>query len=273
MGSYFQGGSPANYTIGAARFWFNRLADEASNPKKYEGWFDVGNIVDHNLEQPIEVLDHFTTRSGTRTKDRSLVRQISEEIVFTLDELSVENLRMFLRGGAVTDVAAAAAGGTVVDEIGQMIEDKPVIMAGGKNPTVITVKSLDGLTTYVLDTDYTVVDIIGGYKAIQFKDGGTLVEGDFVKIGYKYDILAHKKFAPATNTELKGRGLMFGVSDTGQEFKRSWELIQIEPEGQFGLNDQDWSSFQLRVKVLDNSDSVPSAPFGLFEHYGKGTNL
>jgi hypothetical protein len=39
------------------------------------------------------------------------------------------------------------------------------------------------------------------------------------------------------------------------------------------LNDDDWSTFQLRLKILDDSVAVPTAPFGLFEHYGTGEDL
>lgn len=272
MGAYFQGGSPSNYTIGGSRFWFNRLADDSVSPVRYEGWRDMGNVVDSSLEQETEEQDHFSSKTGTRRKDRSLVKEIAEEILFTLDELSTENLRGFFRGGDVADVASSASVG-VVDEVAQLDHEDTKILGKGYNATSIVVKDITGVTTYVLDTDYTEENVIGGYKGIARIDGGTIDDGDFVRISYDYDMRAHRRFSPATNLEVKGQALFFAVSDTGNEFIRSFLNTQLEPEGAFELNDDDWSTFQLRLKILDDSVATPTAPFGLFEHYGTGEDL
>ena len=67
------GGSPALYTIGGTRFWFNRLSDALASPVRYEGWKDMGNVVDDNFEEEKDELDHHSSRHGTRKRDRSLV--------------------------------------------------------------------------------------------------------------------------------------------------------------------------------------------------------
>lgn len=270
--AFFQGGSPSNYTIGGSRFWFNRLADDSVSPVRYEGWRDMGNVVDSSLEQETEEQDHFSSKTGTRRKDRSLVKEIAEEILFTLDELSTENLRGFFRGGDVADVSAAASV-AVNDEIAQLDREDVRILGKGYAATSIEVKDITDTTTYVLDTDYTVVDVIGGYKGVARIDGGAIADGDFVRLNYEYDVRAHRRFSPATNLEVKGQALFFAVSDTGNEFIRSFLNSQLEPEGAFELNDDDWSTFQLRLKILDDSVATPTAPFGLFEHYGTGLDL
>jgi len=272
MGSYFQGGSINNYTIGAARFWFSRLVDSTTTPPKYEGYFDVGNIVDHSMEQTIDILDHFSGRTGTRKKDRSLVREFSEDILLTLDEYDCENLRAFLRGAAITSVPAGVGGGSVVDEVAQLIDTDTINLGKGYNASAIVVKDITGVTTYVLNTDYEVVDIIGGYKGIKRKGAG-ITSGAFVRINYTYDVRAHKLFMPLTVTEVLGQSVFFGVSDTGQEFIRSFRLVQLESEGALSMSADDWSSMQLRMKLLDDSGTTPTAPFGLFQHYGKGSNI
>jgi hypothetical protein len=255
MGTYYQGGSPANYTIGGVRFWFNRLADDQTTPVRYEGYQDMGNVVESSDEQATEEQDHYTAKTGVRIRDRSLVKQIEEEIVFTLDELSTENLRSFFRGSDVADVAAAT-GVAVTNEVMQAVGEEVRILGKGYNASSIVVKDISGSPTHVEDTDYTVVDIIGGYKGIKRIDGGGISDGDFLLVDYDYDIRAHKRFNPGTNLEVKGEALFFGVSDTGNEFIRSIALGQLEPEGAFSLNDDDWSNFQLRLKILDNSAAV-----------------
>jgi hypothetical protein len=334
--SFLQGGSPSNYTIGGARFWFSRLVDETATPPTYEGFRDMGNVVDSSQEQTIEELDHFSAKTGTRRKDRSLVTEISEEIVFTLDELSTENIRSFFRAGAVTNGDAVNAspsawvlstayavgdwvepttpagyvykcttagtsditepspwdttpGGTttdntvtwttyavptVTDEVMQLVATQLRILGNGYNAANVVVKDITGVTTYTVTTDYTLETISpGGYIGIKRVAGGTIADGEFVRVAYDYDTRERKIMYPATILEVIGQALFFGVSDTGNEFIRSFAKAQIEPEGAFELDDEDWSTFQLRLKILDNSDAVATAPFGVLEHLGTGQDI
>lgn len=334
MGNFYEGGSPQNYTIGGARFWFNRLVDDTVSPPRYEGFRDMGNVVDSSLEQAITELDHYSSKSGTRKRDRSLVTQIEEDITITLDEPNIENLRSFFRGGDVSDVAATPAtasgwvtttayalgdwvepttpngfiykataagtsgaseptwpttvGGTVVDgtvtwtaydipnvvdEVMQLSGTEVKALGNGYNAATIVVKDITGVTTYVKDTDYSEVAIIGSYVGIKRIEGGAISSGDFVRVGYDYEVRSHKLFSPATSLEVKGQALFFAVSDTGNEFVRSFRTAQIEPDGAFELNDEDWSTFDINLKILDDTSVTPTAPFGLFRHYGVGTDL
>ena len=271
---FFENGSPSNYTIGGARFWFNEDVDLTLSPPRRKGWRDMGNVVDHEFESEKEVLDHFSAKTGTRKKDRSVNREISEALVCTLDELSVLNLKNFFRGDTITDVAASVGGGTVDDEVMQLVGEELFMLGYGYNATGISVKSIDDLTTYVLDTDYEVeVDAISGYSGIRRIATGGIGDGDFVRVDYTYDIRAHKTFSPQTKSQREGQALFFGVSDTGNEFIRSFERVSMEPEGNFSINSEDWSQFQLRIEILDNSEAAPTEPFGLLRHYGVGTDL
>lgn len=276
MGSYFQGGSPSNYTIGGLRFWFSRLVDDSVSPVQYEGYQDFGNVVNHNFEQTVDELDHFSSRSGNRVKDRNVVRELSEALIMTFDELSIDNLRTFFRGAAMTAVAESLGGGAVVDEVHKVRIGEYTVLGKGYNASAIVVKDVTGAITYATPDDYTVEDHIGGFKRIVWAAGvagDNLVDGQIVRINYTYDIRAHRKFSPGVSTEILGTAVIFGVSRTGNEFIRPISRCSIQPEGQFALSDEDWSEFQLRLDILDNSEADAVNPFGIFEHYGKGTDL
>lgn len=274
MSSYFENGSPSNYTIGGARFWFNEDVDLSLTPPRRKGWRDMGNVVEHSFESEKDVLDHFSTKTGTRRKDRSVNREVTEALVLTLDELSTLNMKNFFRGDAITSVPASTATATVVDEVAQLSGTELVMLGNGYNASVVVVKDITGVTTYTVTTDYLlVVDSITGYTGIRRVDGGAISDGDYVRIGYTYDVRAHKKFSPQIKVSREGQALFFGVSDTGNEFMRSFNRVALDPEGNFSLNSEDWSQFQLRADILDDSAATPTAPFGLFLHYGVGTNL
>jgi hypothetical protein len=70
------------------------------------GYRDLGNIVELDLEPGSDELEHFTNRSGKRSKDKTLI--IEEKIMFnfTLDEVNIENMKLFFRGGSISNVGA-----------------------------------------------------------------------------------------------------------------------------------------------------------------------
>jgi hypothetical protein len=59
---------------------------------------DVGNCPRFEVEVTEETLDHFSSRSGTKLKDKQVVIETGYTLNFDLDEWSVANLAMFLKG-------------------------------------------------------------------------------------------------------------------------------------------------------------------------------
>lgn len=67
----------------------------ATPPASYT---DVGNCSRLEVEVTEEKLAHFSSRAGTRTKDKEIVLEIGYNVNFDLDEFSLANLAMFLKG-------------------------------------------------------------------------------------------------------------------------------------------------------------------------------
>lgn len=59
---------------------------------------DVGNCPSMNVLVDEEVLEHFSSRSGAKVKDKEVTLEVGYSGEFDLDEISVANLKMFLRG-------------------------------------------------------------------------------------------------------------------------------------------------------------------------------
>src|SRR4051812_41013509 len=62
---------------------------------------DLGNVPEFELTPTVDKLDHFSSRTGVRSKDRSIVREKSLTIRIVMDEITADNLGMALMG-AVT---------------------------------------------------------------------------------------------------------------------------------------------------------------------------
>ncbi len=83
-----------NYYIGKGRvFWTPEAGVER----------DLGNVPEFEFTPELEKLAHYSSRSGVPTKDREVVIEKSATLRIVMEELSLENLRMTLMGGAAAD--------------------------------------------------------------------------------------------------------------------------------------------------------------------------
>jgi hypothetical protein len=84
-----------NYTIGKGI---------ASFKKSGAGTFrDLGNVPAFEFTPTAEVLDHFSSRTGVKSKDRSVVVSLEGELKITMEEFTVENLALALMGNIDED--------------------------------------------------------------------------------------------------------------------------------------------------------------------------
>jgi len=58
---------------------------------------DLGNAPSVEVEVTEETLDHFSSRTGLKLKDKSVVLESGYMVNFELDELSVKNLQVYLK--------------------------------------------------------------------------------------------------------------------------------------------------------------------------------
>lgn len=91
--------SNENYTLGRGIVYF--MAEDDSP----QVWRDLGNVAEVEFTPTIDKLDHFSSRSGTRTKDKSVVLTRSATLRLVMDEWTPENLALALLG-EVTDLAS-----------------------------------------------------------------------------------------------------------------------------------------------------------------------
>lgn len=67
---------------------------------------DLGNAPEFELTPTIDKLDHFSSRAGVRSKDKSVVREKNLTARIVLDEITAENLQMALIGDTVVTNSA-----------------------------------------------------------------------------------------------------------------------------------------------------------------------
>lgn len=81
--------STSNYTLGKGIL---SIAEYGSSV-----FTDLGNCPSLEIEPTEEVLDHYSSRAGTRSKDKTVTLEKAYTLTFNLDELSIENMSLFLK--------------------------------------------------------------------------------------------------------------------------------------------------------------------------------
>lgn len=276
MGDYYENPNANNYTVGGIRMDFSQLLDETTDPWQYLGFISLGNIVEGPFAQDITELEHYTAKTGKRSRDRKVSTAITPQFTATLDELNVRNLQLLFRAELPEDVDAEADV-AVSGETMRLDGEEIRCLKQGFNQDAVVVKSFDEITTYMVDDDYTVETFLSmpGSKTligIRRVDGGAISDGAVVKVSYECEVLAHKLLTPATKLEIKGQLRIAFVSDTGNEMWFRHDKSIVTPEGDFGFNSEDWSTCQLAV-ALEEDDDDPDHPYGRWEHYGVGSDF
>ncbi len=84
-----------NYVLGrGALYW------DPWDPilKAYSGERHMGNAPEVSINMNVSFLDHFSSMSGFKAKDKTTISEISPQISFTLDELDSDNWKLLVFG-------------------------------------------------------------------------------------------------------------------------------------------------------------------------------
>lgn len=71
----------------------------------------LGNCTAFNFEPAVDVLDHYSSMTGVKTKDFTATLQKSATVTFTLEEMTLKNFQLALFGGAIAGDADTTNGG------------------------------------------------------------------------------------------------------------------------------------------------------------------
>jgi len=83
-----------NYTLGKGRLFFNQMTSAGALTNEMA----LGNAPNLTFSLAVEKLDHYSSTSGLRAKDKTVVTEVTPTVSFTLDEINRRNLRMLFYG-------------------------------------------------------------------------------------------------------------------------------------------------------------------------------
>lgn len=87
--------STALYTLGKGILYIAEWVGET--PPNSGDYTDVGNSPKFDVTVTEDTLEHYSSRSGTKVKDKSVIVETGYTLAFQLEEMSVNNLKTFLK--------------------------------------------------------------------------------------------------------------------------------------------------------------------------------
>lgn len=238
-----------NYKLGGARIYIQRSGTT--------GLVCLGNVVGPSINPLIETLDHFTSFSGTRRKDRVEITAESYDFDFSLDEFTTQNLMFALR--ADTDSAYSQASVTNRPNNVAVVPGRCVKL---DRRQVSNVSITDASDTFVEGTDYTVDYELG---LIRWDNDATA--NSSVAVEFDCAEITGRQFNPGSHAGIQEIDSIVIAFLDNKGGVIVWEGINatITTNGAISLTDTDWSTIPMKVSIL--STNSPTAPFGTIEQF------
>jgi hypothetical protein len=192
--------------LGSGRVYVNRKVGSV-----YEGFHYIGNATKFEIKENSELKERVSKdRTNYGSSLNSVYVKKPAEINITLDDLDKENLGLVFLG---TTSAVSVSGSSVTDEVVTGYKDKIFQTAHRKISSVVLTNS-GATVTYVLDTDYSIVDADLGL--IKVLEAGAITDAQSLKIDYTYGSMTSDKVAGGTNSNIIMKVLFDGVNQADQ---------------------------------------------------------
>lgn len=230
--------------------------DAEGNPL---GFIDVGNVSAATVDIEVEKDEHKESRTGQRSIDVTVITSKKGRLSMTVENFESSILALGLHGTS-SIIPAGSLGGVGSEEYVVMVLDKAVPLPNPKlaTPHNLVLKSQDGTTTYVLDTDYTIDTAWGTLKALS-----TGAITDLTKAQVAYDTAEVTKL-DVFDSAAPTRWVRFhGVNTVDALAKKVVNIFKVEfdPISGYGLISDEIQGLDLQGDILYDSTRLTGSPY------------
>lgn len=236
------------YTLGKGEVYFDQGQGE-----RY-----FGNTTEFNITIESENLDHFDSDHGIRTKDDSVVLEITRSGSLVTDNISDENLALFFLGetSTVTQVATAVVGSALAPSAQKgysyQLGKTTANPQGVRGATGVVLKK--GATTLVLNTDYTLDAATG--RVYILPTSVTVQNNDAITADYTPVANSRTRIVTNNATSLSGALRFISFNPKGKQFDFYIPSVTLRPTGDFALKGDDWQTAGFSVEINQNASQA-----------------
>lgn len=241
--------SQNKYTIPRGRVFFNPINTATD---EYMGELCMGNCPSLGLSIETEKAEHYSSETGLREKDASVVLEVKRTGSLTCDNMSGTNVALFLSGSTGT---ITQAGASVTDEVIDVIPGRYYQLGlgsstpvGARKVSAVVVTNSAGTTTYVAGTDY-LLDADRG--RLQILATGTIVAGE-IKVDYTKAATTWEGIRSGAAGELLGALRIVSDNATGDQRDFYMPRVSLVPSGEIPViaEGTDFAQMTFDVDVL-----------------------
>ena len=243
-----QTSSPENYSLGRGRLYFNRKISAGV----YDGERDLGNAPDLSLNVKVDWLEHFSSRSGMKSKDKRIASQVTPEVSFMLDEIVAENLAMTFLADVATVTQAAATG----EMVSFTAKKSRFFDLGKRNVSNVVVEV--GAVVKTVSVDYTVDAATG---RIYIPETSTIADAATVDV--TFDCAIDNSTQLKTFKQYEVEGIFRFVSDnpTGQNMELMVWNLSLSPDGDTAFIGDKWTEIKFKGEMLRDDVGHADSPY------------
>jgi hypothetical protein len=244
--------------IGGGRIFFN---DGGQDGATGNGLLDLGNIPAVAIQKAITEIEHFGFNAITRArqKDLNIVTDIGMSLAFTVDELFAEMWNILLFGNGTTP--QVQSGATITDEeaFAPVILDRSIFTVE-TNISALTIDGVGGTPTYVLDTDYELINAVTG--EIKILSTGSITTGLELELNYTSAARTRQQIIPGADPSVKGSARLEFTAQNGDDLTWIIQNCEVKPDGDSPLSSTEASEVSVILNILVDKVVNTSEPFG-----------
>ncbi len=219
----------------------------------------LGNCPGFTLNIESEQFEHFSSTGGLRKKDLTVTLSVNFNAEINCDDVSAENLALFL-GGSVSTITQSATPVTNEAIVVNQGRDYQLGASGSngfgvQNVGSVVVTDVAGTTTYVLNTDYRLNAAKG---RIHILPGGAITDGTTIHVDYTPTAGTFTRVASGGTGSQTGAIRFISDNAAGPNRDLYIASASLAPSGELPLITEDeLASFTLAVGINERDSSTP----------------
>lgn len=220
----------------------------------------IGNTPSMDLNVTSTQLDHYSSDQGIKFKDDSVILQLDRKGSFTTDEVTQDNMALFLIGSTqlvvqgILTAQVQVINGVKLDRYYQ-VGATPANPSGARDVAIATVATTPGAVPLVLNTDYTIDPLTGLLYIVP--TSVVVVDGTTnITINWSATATTRNQVQTTVNPNVYGALYFQSFNPKGPQQDYFMPYTLVTPNGAFNLKSDTWLAVPFNFEALQLNPST-----------------
>lgn len=260
-----------NYVVGRGRLYFDQFLSGSNTSVAGEMYF--GNTPELTMNTDSETLDHYSSESGLRNLDMTILLEMTQGGTFTCDEINMDNLALFFLGDKSVMTQTQVTG---KKEIIPVLKKGRYVQLGTSETTPTGVRDITNLQIVVASSDAAIsigdgdISTIPGATVLPLTSnveadlmmGRLYIEIDAPDVGpnmqaaVQYDVNAQSRtLIIGKSTMIYGSLRFISDNPVGSQKDYYFPKVALQPDGDYALKGDDWQVMSFSFRALNRGSN------------------